>query len=112
MGMIIHKTFGAGEIIDRDDKNSITVRFGNGKELRFAIPESFEKGFITAYGDLKEEVERIIAKRKALLSAEPKSSESKSSSAVKSKRIQSNLEITLTDELTEALAKEISGENE
>ena len=32
--------------------------------------------------------------------------------AVKSKRIQSNLEITLTDELTEALAKEISGENE
>jgi predicted RNA-binding protein YlxR (DUF448 family) len=32
--------------------------------------------------------------------------------AVQSKRIQSNLEITLTDELTEALAKEISGENE
>jgi predicted RNA-binding protein YlxR (DUF448 family) len=31
--------------------------------------------------------------------------------AVKSKRIQNNLEITLTDELTEALAKEISGEN-
>lgn len=61
--MIIHKTFGAGEIIDRDDKNSITVRFGNGKELRFVIPESFEKGFITADGDLKEEVERIIAKR-------------------------------------------------
>ena len=28
MGMIIHKTFGAGEIIDRDDKNNITVRFG------------------------------------------------------------------------------------
>ena len=31
--------------------------------------------------------------------------------AVKSKRIQNNLEITLTDELTEALAKEISGED-
>ena len=31
--------------------------------------------------------------------------------AVKSKRIQNNLEIELTDELTEALAKEINGEN-
>ncbi len=31
--------------------------------------------------------------------------------AVRSKRIQNNLEIQLTDELTEALAKEISGEN-
>ena len=31
--------------------------------------------------------------------------------AVKSKRIQNNLEIKLTDELTEALAKEINGEN-
>ncbi len=39
-------------------------------------------------------------------------SESCFKKAVKSKRIQSNLEITLTDELTEALAKEISGENE
>ena len=38
-------------------------------------------------------------------------SESCFKKAVKSKRIQSNLEITLTDELTEALAKEISGEN-
>lgn len=87
MGMIIHKTFGAGEIIDRDDKNCITVRFGNGKELRFAIPESFERGFITADGDLKEEVERIIAERKTLLSAKYESSESESYSAVKSKRV-------------------------
>lgn len=87
MGMIIHKTFGAGEIIDRDDKNCITVRFGNGKELRFAIPESFEMGFITADGDLKEEVERIIAERKTLLRAKFESSESESYSAVKSKRV-------------------------
>ncbi|MBR7101428.1 MAG: YlxR family protein [Clostridia bacterium] len=31
--------------------------------------------------------------------------------AIKSKRIQNNLEVTLSDELAEALAKEISGEN-
>ena len=86
MEKIIHKTFGVGEIIDRDNKNGITVRFGNGKELRFAIPESFERGFITAEGDLKEEVERIIAERNALLNTQPESSETTSSSNAKASK--------------------------
>ena len=63
MEKITHKTFGIGEVIAREG-HVITARFENGKECRFSIPQSFEKGFITAEGELKEEVEKVIEARK------------------------------------------------
>jgi hypothetical protein len=64
-----HITWGMGTIVKREiakegrfievseGGNYITARFDNGKEARFAIPASFEKGIITAAGDLNAEVE-------------------------------------------------------
>lgn len=63
MQIVKHKMFGIGEVISREKKEIgayITVRFENGKEMRFAIPESFTLGVVTAEGALKEEVEQAI----------------------------------------------------
>ena len=72
MNMINHKTFGAGEVISKETINGFTylnVRFEGGKEMKFGIPFSFETGMVEALGELKEEVEKAIAEKKAKLSA-------------------------------------------
>ena len=71
MNMINHKTFGAGEVIGKETINGFTylnVRFEGGKEMKFGIPFSFETGMVEALGELKEEVEKAIAEKKAKLS--------------------------------------------
>jgi hypothetical protein len=63
-----HKVFGMGEVINREDKENgsyITVRFENGKEMRFVIPDSFTLGIMVAEGNLKDEVDAAIAEKKA-----------------------------------------------
>ena len=64
MKTIKHKLFGEGTVIAQESKDIgsyITVRFESGRELRFAIPESFFTGMIIAEGTLKNEVEAAIA---------------------------------------------------
>lgn len=67
MSRVNHKIFGVGEVIGREISNDtilITVRFENGKESIFSIPESFMLGVMAAEGSLKEEVETAIAEKK------------------------------------------------
>lgn len=66
MQTVNHKKYGVGEIISKEAKENstyITVRFENGIESRFSIPESFIVGALTAEGALKEEVETAIAEK-------------------------------------------------
>ena len=66
MQTVNHKKYGVGEIINKEVKGysiCITVRFENGLESRFSIPESFEIGALTANGSLIEEVEAAIAEK-------------------------------------------------
>ena len=80
MQTVKHKVFGMGEVINREDKENgscITVRFENGRESRFAIPESFAAGMIIAEGDLKDQVEAAISEKKALEQARLASLEAK-----------------------------------
>lgn len=67
LNIVKHKIFGTGEIIGREVKEThtiLTVKFKNsGKEMRFALPESFETGILQADGDLKDEVDAAILKR-------------------------------------------------
>lgn len=68
MQTVTHKIFGIGEVIAKEVKENdiyITVRFTSGKEMRLAV-KSFEDGFATAEGDLKEEIEKVISDKKAL----------------------------------------------
>ena len=68
MPTVKHKMFGIGEVINREVKDNgmyITVKFENGKEMRFAMPDSFTLGIMVAEGSLKEEVDKAIAKKKA-----------------------------------------------
>ena len=68
MKTIKHKLFGEGSVIAQESKDIgsyITVRFENGRESRFAIPESFSTGMIIAEGTLKKEVDAAIAEKKA-----------------------------------------------
>ncbi len=70
MQAIRHKLFGKGTIISKELKeigSYITVRFeSNGKESRFAIPESFMTGLLITEGNLTDEVKAAIeAKNKA-----------------------------------------------
>lgn len=68
MNKVNHKIFGVGEVIDREDDNNgilLTVRFENGRESVFSIPESFTLGILTAEGNLQKEVDAAIAKKKA-----------------------------------------------
>ena len=72
MQTVKHKMLGVGEVIGREEKDSgtyITVRFKNGRELKLAIPESFMNGTMEAEGSLKDEVDAIIAERKARVQA-------------------------------------------
>ena len=68
MQTVTHKMFGIGEVIAKEVKENdiyITVRFTSGKEMRLAV-QSFEDGFATAEGDLKEEIEKVISDKKVL----------------------------------------------
>ena len=68
MQTVTHKIFGIGEVIAKEVKENdiyITVRFTSGKEMRLAV-KSFEDGFATAEGDLKEEIEKVISDKKVL----------------------------------------------
>ena len=68
MQTVIHKKFGAGEVINKEVKESgtyITVRFSDGRESLMAIPLSFEIGAVEAVGTLKEEVDKAIAEKRA-----------------------------------------------
>lgn len=68
MQTVNHRMFGIGEVIGKEVKGNdviITVRFANGKEMRFATL-SFENGVVVAEGDLKEEIEKIISDKKIL----------------------------------------------
>ena len=68
MQTVNHKIYGVGEVINRERREIgayITVRFKNEKEIRLAIPESFEIGVESAEGDLKDDVEAAIATKKA-----------------------------------------------
>ena len=68
MQTVTHNIFGIGEVIAKEVKENdiyITVRFTSGKEMRLAV-KSFEDGFATAEGDLKEEIEKVISDKKLL----------------------------------------------
>ena len=68
MQTVTHKIFGIGEVIAKEVKENdiyVSVRFTSGKEMRLAV-KSFEDGFVTAEGDLKEEIEKVISDNKAL----------------------------------------------
>ena len=68
MKTIKHKLFGEGTVIAQESKDIgsyISVRFESGRESRFAIPESFTTGMIIAEGTLKNEVDAVIAEKKA-----------------------------------------------
>lgn len=67
MSTVVHKTFGLGEVIKKEVKEDdiyMTVRFGDGKEMRVSV-QSFELGVVTAEGDLKEEIDAVISAKKA-----------------------------------------------
>lgn len=81
MSAVNHKSWGIGTVVKREvvtngkfteveyGGNYITARFDNGKEIRFAIPASFESGMLEAIGDFADEVadvaEQVEIKRKA-----------------------------------------------
>lgn len=70
--MVKHTLFGIGEVIRKETTGGnvrLTVRFDNGKEMRLAIPQSFETGAVEALGTLKDEVDQAIAEKKARLAA-------------------------------------------
>ena len=69
MSVVNHKLWGMGTVIKREitkDGNYLTVRFVDGREVDFAIPSSFEKGFLTAVGALNDEVEAALDESRAL----------------------------------------------
>lgn len=66
MEQVRHNTLGIGEVVSKEVISGfifLNVRFENGKEMRFGIPQSFETGVLEALGDLKDEVEQIIAEK-------------------------------------------------
>ncbi len=81
MSAVNHKDWGMGTVVKREvvkngkfteveyGGNYVTARFDNGKEIRFAIPASFEQGKLEAIGDFADEVadvaEQVESKRKA-----------------------------------------------
>ena len=72
MEQVRHNTLGIGEVVSKEVISGFTVlnvRFENGKEMKLGIPNSFETGAVEALGDLKDEVDKAIAERKAKLSA-------------------------------------------
>lgn len=70
--MIRHKLYGEGQIVGRtvlEGRTYLTAAFPDGRQLRLAVPESFETGAVEALGPLKEEVERAVAEKKARYAA-------------------------------------------
>ena len=81
MSVVKHKDWGLGTVVKREISNNgkfteveyggnyVTARFDNGKEIRFAIPASFENGMLEAIGDFVDEVadvaEQVESKRRA-----------------------------------------------
>ena len=81
MSVVKHKDWGVGTVVKREVSkngkfteveyggNYVTTRFDNGKEIRFAIPASFEQGMLKAIGDFADEVadvaEQVESKRQA-----------------------------------------------
>ena len=64
---IQHKIYGEGKVINKEMNNGdiyITAQFGDGKECRLAA-ESFRLGVAIATGELKEEVDAVLAARQA-----------------------------------------------
>jgi hypothetical protein len=74
MVYVNHTAWGKGlvvkrEILEKDGRyvevseggNYLTVRFDDGRVSKFAIPASFERGVLTAAGELKNEVDNAIA---------------------------------------------------
>ena len=64
---IQHKIYGEGKVIGKEMKEKdiiLTVQFGDGSERRFAA-ESFRLGVAIATGELKEEVDAVLAARQA-----------------------------------------------
>ena len=75
MKTVKHKVFGIGEVIQMNDTR-VVVRFQNdGSERTFAIPQSFQMGFLIAEGDLKLEVDNAISKLEKMKKATEKSKE-------------------------------------
>lgn len=71
MQTIQHKTHGKGEVISKEVKGNdiyIMVRFDSGKEMQLAS-DSFKFGVVTAEGDLKDEIDAVIAAKKAEIEA-------------------------------------------
>ena len=69
MQTVIHSKFGVGEVINKEVKENdiyITVRFGLGKECRFAA-ESFRLGLVKVEGKLKDEIDAVIKAKQAVL---------------------------------------------
>ena len=65
MYTVTHKIFGRGEVTGREvTENNIyfTVKFDSGKVSRFPL-ESFENGFVTAEGGLRDEVDTAIREK-------------------------------------------------
>ena len=67
MQTIQHKTLGKGEVISKrvgENEIYLTVRFSSGKEMKLAA-ESFKGDFFVAEGDLKEEIDAVLAVKNA-----------------------------------------------
>lgn len=72
MEKVRHNKFGIGEVISKEIAGGFTfllVRFESGKEMRFGIPHSFETGALEPLGALKDEVDRVVAEKKANLAS-------------------------------------------
>ncbi len=68
MQTVKHKMFGIGEVISKEIRENdiyLTVCFSSGEEKRFAT-KSFMDGFVAAEGDLKDEIEKIVANKKTI----------------------------------------------
>ena len=65
MDFVKHKLFGIGEVVSRKG-NCLIVKFEDNSEKKFAIPQSFQLGILTAEGDLKKEVDDAIKVKEEL----------------------------------------------
>ena len=68
---IQHKMYGEGKVINKEMKENdiiLTAQFGDGSERRFAA-ESFRLGFVSADGELKNEIDGVIAAQQAAMTA-------------------------------------------
>jgi hypothetical protein len=68
---IQHKMYGEGKVINKEMKENdiiLTAQFGDGSERRFAA-ESFRLGFVSADGELKNEIDGVIAAQQAAVTA-------------------------------------------